>query len=97
MNSVNLAGQYGFGWANSLSDVLQVLVVPAFGIASVAVTIYFIVGATQFITSAGQKEKVAGARAMMTHAFIGLLLLVVAFILLEFVPEILGVNLKFFN
>lgn len=97
MKGVNLAGQYGFGWVQSLSEALATLATPAFGIAAVAVTIYFLIGTLKFITSSGEKEKVASAREMITHAFIGLLLLVVTFILLEFVPQLLGVNIGFFR
>lgn len=94
---VNLSTQYGFGWLGSLSEALQTLITPAFGIASVAVLIYFLLGSIKFITSAGDKDKVASGRNMITHAFIGLLLLVVAFILIQFVPEFLGINIRFFR
>lgn len=97
MKGVDLSSQYGFGWLGSLAEALQTLVMPAMGIASAAVLIYFLVGAVQFITSAGNKDKISGARNMITHAFIGLLLLVVAFILLEYVPQLLGVKISFFR
>lgn len=97
MKPVELSGQYGFGWLKSLAEALQTLIQPAFGIAAAAVTIYFLIGTIKWITSSGEKEKISSARGMITHAFIGLLLLVVAFILLEFIPPLLGVNLVFFN
>lgn len=89
---MNLSEQYGFGWLTSLSEALQLLVVPAFGIASVAVTIYFLIGSIKFITSSGDKEKIASARNTITHAFIGLLLLVMTFILIQFISTTLGLQ-----
>ena len=97
MKPVDLSTQYGFGWLKSLSEALAVLIVPAFGIASAAVLFYFLFGAVKIITSSGDKEKVASARNMITHAFIGLLLLVMTFVLLQVIPGLFNVDITFFR
>lgn len=75
---------FGFGDITSLGDALSRLVVPGFSLAAVAVVIYFLLGAFKFLTSGGNKEEVAAARAMITHAIIGFIILMFAFLILQF-------------
>lgn len=58
-------------------------------IGSLAVIAYFLLGAFSWITSGGDKTKVETARNQMTHAIIGLLLLVSSFVLLSFMSKLL--------
>lgn len=92
---VQLKTNYALGGINSLGEGFTYLVSPGFQIAAVAVILYFIIGSVRFITSAGDKEAIAGARAMMTHAIIGFILLMLLFATLQFIPRIFG--LKDFN
>ena len=58
-------------------------------IGSLAVIAYFLLGAFNWITSGGDKSKVETARNQMTHAIIGLVLLVSSFVLLSFLSKLL--------
>lgn len=92
---VNLKNEYSFpasGKINSLGEALTFLVAPAFAIAATGVVIYFLIGATKMILSGGDKNAVAAARAMITHAIIGFILLMFMFIILQFVPTFLGLD-----
>lgn len=89
---IDLSKQYAFGNITSLGQGLGFLVGPAFMIAGVAVVIYFIIGAVRFIFSAGDKGAVQGARDMITHAIIGFILLMLMFLLFQFIPEFLGLG-----
>lgn len=75
---------FGFGDITSLGDALSRLVAPGFSLAAVAVVIYFLMGAFKFLTSGGNKEEVAAARAMITHAIIGFIILMFSFLILQF-------------
>lgn len=55
-----------------------------FSIATALVTIYFLWGAFKYLVSAGNKEETAGARDMITHAIIGFIILIFAFLILQF-------------
>ncbi len=92
----DLSDVYGFGKianqaGNPIADStvggrFTQLVQPGFEIAAVAVVIYFIFGAFKILTSGGDKEAVAGARAMITHAIVGFIMLILMFLVLKFLP-----------
>lgn len=89
---VELGKEYSFGGIKSLGQGLSFLVQPAFAIAAIGVVIYFLIGATRMIFSGGDKNAVASAREMITHAIIGFILLILMFVILEFVPKFLGID-----
>lgn len=91
---INLEKEYPFGGISSLGQGIQLLVVPAFSIATVAVVIYLIIGAVTYLVSGGNKESVAKAQGMMTHAIIGFVLLMVVFLIMQFIPEYFGFPLQ---
>lgn len=90
--TVDLSQEYAFGGISSAGELLSFMVPVAFTIAGVAVTLYMIVGAFRFITSGGNKESVAKAQGMITHAFIGYVLLIVLFFVVQFIPEAIGLK-----
>ncbi|MFA6814365.1 MAG: hypothetical protein GX943_01490 [Candidatus Pacebacteria bacterium] len=61
----------------------------AITIGSLAVILYFLLGAFGWITSGGDKTKVEEARNKITNAIVGLVLLVSSFVLLSFLSKIL--------
>lgn len=81
---------YGFGKLGSLGEVVSLLIPAAFSIAATAVVIYFVIGAFKLLASGGDKEAVAGGRKMITHAIIGFLLLMMMFLILQFIPQAFG-------
>lgn len=87
---VNIGDEYGFGYIKSLGEGVGLLVNPTFSIAIAVVTIYFLIGAFKYLTSAGDKDAAAGARAMITHAIIGFVILIFAFLILQFIPQFFG-------
>ncbi len=88
----NLSNEYGFGQISSLGDAFGYLIGPGFAIAGTAVVFYLLIGAVRYIISGGDKAKVEGARAMMTHAIIGLILLIMLFLVIEFLPGLLNLG-----
>lgn len=93
MNGVDLGGQYGFSWIKNLGAYLSYAIIPVvFEIASIALLFYFVIAAFKLVTSGGDKEAVAGARAMITHAIIGLVMLIAVFLLLQYLPPAIGLK-----
>ena len=82
--AVDLGDKYAFGYITTLGDGVNRLVRPTFSIAIAVVIVYFLIGAFKYLTSAGDKEAVAGARGMITHAIIGFMILIFAFLVLQF-------------
>lgn len=90
--AVDLSGEYAFGGFKSFGEGLGFLVGPAFTLAGILLIIYFLWGALDLITSGGDKEKVASARSKITHVIIGFMLLIMMFLVLQFIPKFFGLK-----
>lgn len=95
ITSVDIGDKFSYGYIKTLGQGVNILVTPTFSLAIVLVTIYFLIGAFRFLTSGGDKEAVAGARNMITHAIIGFVILIFVFIVLQFIQEVFGFKLFF--
>jgi hypothetical protein len=78
--------------SNIIGTVLKNTISLFFIVGGLATLIYFVWGATDWIMSGGDKEKVAGARKKMTNAVIGLVLLSLSYFLVGLVGDIVGFN-----
>ena len=94
MRAADLGEEYSFGHIKSLAEGIGYLITPALSIAGLAVLLYFIFGAFKLVFSAGDKTAVAEARGMIVHAIIGLILLLLMFVIFQFIPEFLGINFR---
>lgn len=81
---VDIGQQYGFANVQTLGEGVNNLVRPAFSLAAVAVVLYFIVAAYKYLTSAGNKDDLASAQAMITHSIVGFIILMFTFLMLQF-------------
>lgn len=62
-------------------------------VAAILLVLFFLVlGAFNWITSGGDKEKIKGARGTIVHALIGLAILALAFVIANIAGQILNVN-----
>jgi cytochrome bd-type quinol oxidase subunit 2 len=55
--------------------------------------LYFILGGLSWITAGGDKAKVDDAKAKMTNAVIGLIIIVAAYAISYIVGQVLGINI----
>ena len=81
---VKIGEKFGFGDVTSLGQATTRLVMPIFSLAAVAVIIYFLFGAFKYLVSRGNKEEVEASRQMITHSIIGFIILMFAFLMLQF-------------
>lgn len=81
---VDIGEKFGFGNIQSLGQATTQLVVPVFSIAAFLVVLYFLLGAFRYLKAGGNKEEMAGARQMISHAIIGFIILMFAFLVLQF-------------
>lgn len=92
-NGVPIGDCFGFGGYRSLGEITSNLVMPTFSIAATLVVIYFFLGAFKYLRSGGNKEEVAGARQMITQAIVGFIILIFAFLILQFLlSSLFGIN-----
>ncbi len=74
------------GISSVLSSIIELIVV-----AGVIASIFMVtLGAFQWITSGGDKEKVSQARSRITYAIIGVILLSIMFVILNVLGGITG-------
>jgi len=90
--TVNLKSFFGFGDINSLAEGVGRLMMPAFTIAGLALIFFIVFGAFKFLTSAGDKNAIADGRNMIIHAIIGFILLMMLFLVLQFLPQVFGIQ-----
>lgn len=81
---VAIGDRFGFGGISSLGEATSKLVIPGFSVAATIVVIWFVFGAFKYLQSRGDKEEVAAARQIMTHAIVGFIILIFAFMILQF-------------
>ena len=60
--------------------------------AAVLLTLYLISGGFQFMVSGGDPKKVEGAKTKITNAFIGLFIVIFAFLIVQFMALLLGLD-----
>ncbi len=82
--------------AKSGSDIAQTLVnnviIIIFSISSLAVLIMMLWGAFDWITSAGDKEKIKSAQKKISTAIIGAVVLSLTFFIARVLGDIIGIN-----
>lgn len=91
--SADLSKIFGFGDLTSLGQGISRFVVPIFSIAATGVVFYFVIAAFRYLTSGGDKEQLAKAKAMITHALIGFILLMLSFLIIQiFISALFGTS-----
>jgi len=88
-----LGGDYDVGGWNYLNRVLPSFVDIAFLVGVIIFIFIFVAGAFGWITAGGDKGKLETARKRITHAIVGLLILLLVFFLTQLVNAILGINI----
>jgi len=82
-------GSAGSLFEATLSKIVGVLTVIAF----IWFLLQFVIGAISWISAGSDAQKVEGARAKLTNAFVGLLIVIAAVFIAEFVGLVLGVDI----
>lgn len=82
---IDIGKCFGFGNIFSLSAGTLKLVPATFSIALALVILYFLFGAFRYLKAGGDKEELAASRSMIVHAIIGFFLLMLTFVVLQFV------------
>jgi len=62
-------------------------------VAGLYFLVQFIVGAFSWLTSSGEKDKIKGAQDRITHAVIGLTLVIAAYALISILGSLLGLTI----
>lgn len=69
----------------------------ALGLAGIALFIMLIVGGFKYLTAGADRDKPQAARNALTYAFMGFIVVIAAFLILRFISEFTGVDVKIFK
>jgi len=83
----------GSGISGSLSNILSNVIGFITLIAGLAFIMYFMIGAINWITSAGDTSKSQKARSMLTNALIGLTITVLSYSIASILGKLFGIPL----
>lgn len=84
-----LGKDFALGDITSLGQATSKVVRPIFDIAIIIVIIYFLIAAFRYMKAGANKEDIEGAKQMIIHSLIGFLLLMFAFLILQFLLDTL--------
>lgn len=99
VDQINLKppGNQGINPSTSLNTILGNIITIVFIVAAVLVLFFLIFGAFEWILSGGDKEKIAHARGRIINALIGLVILALAFLILQVVGNLIHINIQDLN
>lgn len=80
-----------------LEAVFSNVITIALAMGGVAVFVMFLIGGFKFLTSGGDPKAIEAAKGTLTHAIIGLVVLVLAFTILQFIKYFTGVDVTTFK
>lgn len=83
------------GGAGGISIVLKNFIILFYQIAIILFVFMVIFSALQWITSGGDKEKVANARGRLTNAIIGIVVLGLAWVITQTLGTFTGISMPF--
>lgn len=73
-----------------LLDIVAIIIQIAFGLAGLIATFYLILGGYNYITSGGDPEAAEMAKVTITNAIIGMVVILISYLVVEFVLFQLG-------
>ena len=81
-----------FGPGATIGDIINAAVPYLFTFAGLLLLIYLLFGGFEFMTSAGDPKKAEAAKAKLTYALIGFIIVFTAFWLTQIMALILGLD-----
>lgn len=85
---------YAFGNLISLGSGVSLIVTAAIIFFSIAVVFYLVIAGIKFIVSEGDKASVSEAKKTITHTLIAILLFILLFLIIKYIPPALGLSLQ---
>lgn len=73
---------------NLMGDIIQIMI----AVGGILCIIFIILGGLKFVTSGGDEKKLASAKGTLTYAIVGLIVIILAFVILQVVQYFLESN-----
>ncbi len=79
-----------FPASEGLLGVVGTAITLAFGVAGLVAVVYLILGGFNYVTAGGDPEAVEGAKTTIVNAIIGLVIILVSYLIVQFIMNQLG-------
>lgn len=86
----------GLGLDGTGTNLIQVAINLLFVFGIILAVVFIFVSGIQWIASGGEKQKLQNARNRLIYSFVGLIIIAIAFAIINFVVSLLGGNPNFF-
>ena len=96
MNS-NIRTKDGVATIQGLEGLFSNVVSVILGFGGIVLFILLLVGGFNYLTSGGDPKKIEGAKATLTYAIIGIVVLVLAFLILRLIETLTGAKVTEFQ
>lgn len=96
MNS-NIQTKDGVATIQGLEGLFSNVVSVILGFGGIVLFVLLIVGGFNYLTSGGDPKKIEGAKATLTYAIIGIVVLVLAFLILRLIETLTGAKVTEFQ
>jgi hypothetical protein len=93
----NLITSFGGSGASFFGGLIAAAITGGIIVGAIIFFFMLLIGAIQWITSGGDKAAVEGARGRITHAVLGLIILLGIFAILALISTFFSVNLLYFD
>ncbi len=80
-----------------LEAVFENVISVALAFAGIVLFVMFLMGGFRYLTAGGDAKAVEAAKGTLTHAILGLVVLILAWIIIQFIEVLTGVNLSTFR
>lgn len=91
------AGGGGVATIKGIEAIFENVITVALAFAGIVLFVMFLTGGFRYLTAGGDAKATEAARGTLTHAIAGLVVLVLAYIIIQFISVITGVDLRFFT
>lgn len=94
LNTIQSQGLPGFTGGKNIGEFISNsgILNYVFGAATIALLIYLVLGGLQMMTSRGEPKAMQGAQAKITNALIGFVIVIAAFIIIQLVGQLFGIQ-----
>jgi len=76
----------------TIYDLLEFVVNLMLSVSAIVAVIFLVIGGIRYVTSAGNKEGVAGAKNTVLYSIIGLIIIIIAWAIVRMVSSLFGVT-----
>ena len=87
----------GVATFEGINWIFNNLISIALGFAAIILFLMLILGGFKYITSGGNPEKAAGAKATLTYAILGMVMLILSILALRIISDITGAKILDFT